>query len=1037
IPNHIAAINGPNSTIISGDTTTITNLVTQYQNQGINAKLIDVDYASHSPHINTIRDQILTDLAEVDPQPASIAFYSTVTAQPIDTTTLTADYWYTNLREQVLFHPTVEHLINDGYRTFLECSPHPTLTTAIDNPALHIASLRRNDDTPHRLTTQRAILHTHHHPNTNHLTPTPTRPVNLPTYPFQHQRYWLDPTKTIQDATGLGQETSRHPLLSATIRMAGTGNVLHTGTISLHTHPWLADHAVGDTVLLPGTALLDMALHAAAHTTTPAIDDLTLQAPAEIPPGVTVQLQATTTESTVTIHSRNGDDEPWVLHASGTLTAAAPVPQAQPVWPPAEAIPVDITTLYDDLAAAGYHYGPAFTAVTAAWQHTDHTTYTTIALPEGLTTNGHTIHPALLDATLHPLATHTGDTIHLPFAWTGVTLHATNATELHATLTPTDNGITITAYDPTGQPVITINQLATRPVDPATLSVARTRVSRSAIAWREAGPAVPADPARTDVWPAPDGDLHQVTEAALRQLQTWLAEHADDDRRLVVHTRPGILAHRAVTGLARTAASENPERVVLVEAPDPAATVLVDGEPELAVRDGQVLVPRLTRLTDEPDGSRPLDPEGTVLITGGTGGLGRLLARHLAERHGVTRLVLASRTGPAHPDADDLRSLARHVELVACDTGDPEQIAALLADVDPAHPITAVIHAAGVLGDATIGSLTPERLHAVLAAKADAARHLHEQTRGLDLSAFVLFSSAAGVFGNPGQGNYAAANTYLDGLAEHRRSLGLPAVSMAWGQWAQETGLTARLGPSERRGGAMPTDLGLALFDAALAGGPAVQLLQPITGGMLRRADLPALLRELAPPALRTAADAGAGREGLTARLQALDPEQQHRHLLELVRGNVAAVLGHADARAVHEHRPFSEIGFDSLTAVELRNRLNAATGLRLPATMVFDHPTPGELTERIAGDLLGAPLTPAERLLTELDGLERTMSALEAADGDRTRITTRLQTLLAAWTTGGPEQPAAATGEEIRTASTAEIFAFIDEKLGRAAARE
>ncbi|MFG1920269.1 SDR family NAD(P)-dependent oxidoreductase, partial [Micromonospora sp. NPDC048898] len=1124
------------------------------------------------------------------------------------------------------------------------------------------------DDTPHRLTTQRAILHTHHHPNTNHLTPTPTRPTNLPTYPFQHQRYWLDAPAHLSDATDLGLQASTHPLLHATVRLADTDTVVHTGAISLHTHPWLADHAVSDTILLPGTALLDMALHAAAHTTTPAIDDLTLQAPAEVPATGTLQLQVTTTGTTVTVHSRTGDDEAWLLHASGSLTASAPAPQAQPVWPPAEAIPVDTTTLYDDLAAAGYHYGPAFTAVTAAWQHTDHTTYTTIALPEGLTTNGHTIHPALLDATLHPLATHTGDTIHLPFAWTGVTLHATNATELHATLTPTDNGITITAYDPTGQPVITINQLATRPVDPTMLGGPRTDGSRFHVAWSAAGgdqtdveldqvdvytPPVPPD--------GPDG-AHRVAEQFLFHLQTWLDHNGDSDRTLVVQVRPGVLGHGVLLGLARSAATENPGRLAVVHADsvtdDVLRAVLATGEPEVRFDNDQPQVPRLARVlqpsppaggwilgttaatgtlddvtylpapeqplppghvrvrihaiglnfrdaliglglypdpaplgsegagtitetapdvttlhpgdrvmglfphglgttatTDHrllttipthwtyaqaaatpvayltayyalhhlahlqpgqtlllhaatggvgtaalhlaqhhgahihatasppkwptlhtagllpeqihnsrtlefedriPDGvdvvlnsltreytdaslrllrpggrfidmgktdirhpdtvaadhpgityrafdlleagpdliadmltklhnlfqpppithhditnartalrdlsqarhigklvltlPTPLTPNDTVLITGGTSGLGALIARHLTTHHGITRLILASRTGPNHPDTNTLRALTDHVEIVACDLTDTHQVHNLINT----HQPTAVIHAAGVLDDATITNLTPEQLHTVLAPKVDAAWNLHHHTQHLDLTAFVLFSSAAGTFGNPGQGNYAAANTYLDTLATHRHTHGQPATSLAWGLWQHTTTMTAHLDPAGGAG-TLGTDLGLALFDAALAGGPAHQVLQPIHAADLRRPDLPPLLRGLAPVALRSAAGRVAvdGQNGLADQLRTMSPEQREPHLLELVQTSVAVILRHSGPEAVEVDRPFNEIGFDSLTAVELRNRLNAATGLKLPATLVFDHPTPAALSRHLHQQLL------------------------------------------------------------------------------------
>jgi NADPH:quinone reductase-like Zn-dependent oxidoreductase/thioesterase domain-containing protein/acyl carrier protein len=361
----------------------------------------------------------------------------------------------------------------------------------------------------------------------------------------------------------------------------------------------------------------------------------------------------------------------------------------------------------------------------------------------------------------------------------------------------------------------------------------------------------------------------------------------------------------------------------------------------------------------------PLDPDGTVLITGGTGGLGAAFARHLAQQHGMRRLLLVSRRGPDAPGAEklvlELEGLGAEVRVAACDVADREQLAGLVGSLE--HPLTAVIHAAGVLADGVLESMTAEQLEQVLRPKLDAALHLHELTAGTDLAAFVLFSSVAALIGSPGQGNYAAANASLDALAAWRRSAGLPALSLAWGLWADATGMTgelseAELGRLERMGiGVLPTELGLELFDQGL--GSEQALLVPVRldpaalRAQARAGRLPALLRGLVQePARRGDAAAGGS---LADRLAAVPREDWDRVTLELVREQVAAVLGHASADAVEADREFKELGLDSLAAVELRNRLTQASGLRLPTTLVFDHPSAAAVAALLVAEA-GAP---------------------------------------------------------------------------------
>ncbi|WP_225840584.1 type I polyketide synthase, partial [Streptomyces sp. NK08204] len=371
-----------------------------------------------------------------------------------------------------------------------------------------------------------------------------------------------------------------------------------------------------------------------------------------------------------------------------------------------------------------------------------------------------------------------------------------------------------------------------------------------------------------------------------------------------------------------------------------------------------------------------LDGEGTVLLTGATGALGGLVARHLVAEHGARHLLLVSRRGRDAAGAAELEAeltaLGASVTVVACDVADREALAGVLAGIPAEHPLTGVVHAAGVLDDGVVESLTPERIDAVLRAKVDAAVNLHELTAGADLALFALFSSAAGVLGAAGQGNYAAANAFLDALAAHRRASGLPAVSYAWGLWAERSAMTGHLDAADlarmARGGIVPmtTDEGLALLDAAPATAEALVVPVKFDGAGLatqaRTGTLPALLRGLvqqpvtAPRrALAAAADAaGAEESSLRQQLASLREQERDHRLLEIVRVNAATVLGHAGSDEVEAERPFREHGFDSLTAVELRNRLNAATGLRLPATSVFDYPTPAALARHLRTELFG-----------------------------------------------------------------------------------
>ncbi|MEU8465526.1 type I polyketide synthase [Streptomyces sp. NPDC029003] len=364
---------------------------------------------------------------------------------------------------------------------------------------------------------------------------------------------------------------------------------------------------------------------------------------------------------------------------------------------------------------------------------------------------------------------------------------------------------------------------------------------------------------------------------------------------------------------------------------------------------------------------------GTVLITGGTGGVGSLIARHLVTEHGVRSLLLASRRGAATEGAAglvaELERAGATVRVAACDVADRAALAGVLADLPGRYPLTAVVHAAGVLADGTVESLTAESVDRVLRAKAGGALNLHELTREHHLSAFIQFSALAGTLGTAGQANYAAANGFLDGLAARRAAAGLPGTSLCWGWWEQSSGMTGDLDRADlarlRRMGidAMPTAEALALFDAAHTHGEPVLIPARIDLAALRHRDageLPPLLRGLAatgrPRRARPGPAEGAGSPDLATRLPALAEDEAEAAVLDWVRDQAAVVLGHPSGAAVDADQPFTQLGFDSLTAVELCNRLAASTGLRLASTLVFSYPTPRELGRHLLGLLRPAP---------------------------------------------------------------------------------
>ena len=1425
----VAAVNGPAAVVVSGEPAALDELLAVCERDGARAKRVAVDYASHSAQVEAIEAELLEVLAPVTPRTGQVRFYSTATGGLLDTKLLDAAYWYRNLRSRVGFEPAVRALVDGGAGCFLEMSPHPVLTMAVEETAegraAVVGSLRRDEGGLPRFVTSLAEAHVAGVAVdwAAYFAGTGARRVSLPTYAFQRARYWLTPGSRAGDVSAAGQGRVEHPVLAAAVPVGDRDEWLFTGRISPEAQPWTRDHEVFGTVMVPGTALVELALTAGQELGWPVLDELVLEAPLVLDDDAVRQVQVTVGPAgddgrrEVAIYTRGPggeDDVPEATcHGRGWLAAeAAPVEPFPAQWPPAGAEPVPVGSLYDRLAGIGLDYGPLFQGVRAAWR-AGGVVYAEVALPEDVGTGGFGVHPALFDAALHGLmlGKEAGSSVDLPFSWSGVRLGRTGLTRARVRITPAaGSAVRVDVADDAGQLVAAVDGLGLRPLEPGQLDRAQgAKNVLFEVDWAEVPvPAAAAarvlrlgadhadlaalEQAMSDGAEAPDlvvaavparggepaAAARAVAADALALVQRWLASEWLGEARLVVVTRDAVavgaespdVVQAPVWGLLRSAQSEHPGRFLLVDLdggtePDWGALPELD-EPQLAVREGRVLAPRLGRaqttgtggtwrlgigrkgsledlavlpsdggrplgvgevrvgvraaglnfrdvlialgmypgeaplgseaagvvlevgsevtdlvpgdrvfglipdafgpvaVTDRrtvapmpaglsfveaaavpvvyltayyglvdlaglrpgerllvhaaaggvgmaavqlarhlgaevyataspakwdavralgvpgdriassrdlgfrpafldatggagvdvvldalagefvdasldllPRGGRfiemgktdirdpevvarehagvryrsydlleagperiqqmlrevaalfeqgvlapapirtwdvrrgreafrflregrnvgkvvltvpaPLDPDGTVLITGGTGGLGALVAKHLAERHGVRHLLLVSRRGRAAGGVDDLvadlAALGAAARVEACDVADRDQLAGLLGALD--RPLTAVVHAAGVLDDGVVESLTTEQVDRVMRPKIDAAWNLHELTAGLELSAFVLFSSAAAQLGNPGQANYAAANAALDALAHRRRATGLPALSLAWGLWADATGMTGELGEAdlarmERTGiGALPAGLGLELFDRSLAADAA--LLVPIRLDLAalrvqaRDGMLPALLRGLVRAPARRAETAGGSLAQRLAGVAAADREQV---VLELVQAQVAAVRGNASGAEVDPERAFKDLGFDSLAAVELRNRLARTTGLRLPATLVFDHPTPIEVARLLLAEVGGGAAEDGGAPFDE--ELRRLEELLIAVAGDERRLTeikprlhylsNRLRAVLSG-AGGAPSDVDAGPADDLDVVSDDEMFDLIDKELGSA----
>ncbi|MER7016322.1 type I polyketide synthase, partial [Saccharopolyspora sp. NPDC000359] len=759
----IAAINSTNSLVLSGDHAALLDITEELS--GYRTTWLRVSHAFHSPLMEPILDEFRETVASLNFSEPAIPLISTVTGRPADHSTLAnPEHWVRHARHTVRFADAITTTQNSS--TYLEIGPNASLTPHLPTGA--VPSQRAKQPETNAINTALAhLVTTGTNPDWHaYFANTSARPTPLPTYPFQRTRYWPDTT------TSPHRADAGHPLLTSSVELAHSNGVLLTARLSTASHPWLADHVVAGAVVLPGTAFVELVLHAAQRAGARGIDELTLENPLVLPAGDPVELQVALADPdadgrrAVTVHSRVEEfDDTWQLHATGTIgTAAAPEPSwSLAAWPPPDAVELPVADVYAEFAAAGLDYGPFFQGLRSAWRVGEDVAVE-VALPSGAEHHaaGFGLHPALLDSALH--GTGLGrmfgadDQARLPFSWSGVTQYAAGAPVLRALLSPKgEDAVGVRVADAAGRPVAAVDHLMTRKITPEQL--ATTPKSLLVESWqpREA-PTAATTFARIGDEHEPAGATHLLLvvrdegspepEVALTTAASVLStlQATTDDRTLVVVTSNAVAvdgvpapAGAAVWGLVRAAQAERPGRLVLVDVDgeqsswDALPHALASDEPQLALRRGKLFVPRLvpatTAVASTPDWS-----SSTVLVTGAAGALGRLVAHHLVDAHGVRDLVLLSRNGDA-PEPSGAT-----VTQVCCDLTDPEQIADALATVPRDRPLT-IVHCAGTLDDATIEHQSAERLHRTFAPKATAAWHLHQHTQHHPTT-LILFSSA-------------------------------------------------------------------------------------------------------------------------------------------------------------------------------------------------------------------------------------------------------------------------------------------------------
>ncbi|MEU6314740.1 SDR family NAD(P)-dependent oxidoreductase [Streptomyces sp. NPDC047014] len=1099
----VAAVNGPASVVLSGTEAAVTDADTRLGAAGLRTKRLTVSHAFHSPLMEPMLAAYERELAQVTFGEPVLPVVSNLTGRTATAGELRDPaYWVRQVRHAVRFADGVRTLLDEGVTTFLELGPDGVLTSMAQESAATaatgIATQRRERDQVRTLLM--ALGRTHVRTGrvdwAAFFEGTGARRVELPTYAFQRRRYWLDTPAGGADAlAGAGLAGTGHPLLTAAAPLPQTGGFLYSGAL-----PRDAAERV-----LPAGEVLDLVLWAADRLGGDRIAGLDLST-ALTRPGAPLQLAVAGPDEdgsrAFTLHTgpADGTEAPWDRVATGVLGGAPARTGSDPeVWPPADAEPDAARegvwrrtdelfaelVLTEEEAAEADRFGlhPALLAALTGLVtelagepvHFDGVSrYATgaTALRARLTRTGaDAVTVRLTDPEGEPVLTADRITVREGSAAPAAPSGATGTDALHRlTWTPApqaDTGQATPVWAVVGDdPHALAKALAhTRGAE------VRTYPDLAALGEAASRDTAP-DLVVLTVETAPGELLESVRHTTHRTLALALDVLADarlTGAGTVFVTRNAVAtgdgtpvdpAQAAARGLLLSAQAEHPERFVLVDLGDrdeeadllatAVAHATAGSEAQLALRGGEVLVPRLAPVTDERP-QTPAAPEGghgTVLVTGATGGIGTEIVRHLATGHGVRRLLLLSRKGPRDPRAAALAaSLAEagaEATFVACDTADRAALAAVLAEVPAEHPVTAVVHIAGVVDDGVLTTLTPERVDTVMRPKADAALNLHELTADLGLSRFVLFSSGVGTFGGAGQANYAAANAFLDALAHRRREAGLPATSLAWGLWETTSGMAAGLSDGDRRRMAQAGVLaftpeqGLALFDRAWASGATTLVPMRLDLAVLRKkagdGSLPAPFRVLVRAPLRraSAGAAAAPAQTLAQQLAAQSGSGRQSLLLELIQRQVATVLDYGSDVPLDPRRPFRELGFDSLTAVELRNGLIKATGVQLSAALVFDYPTAHALAEhlqsRILRSVAGAPLP----VLTQLDHLEAALAASPPDDATREQVAARLRGLAAAWNDRENAPSEGDISSKLDSATDEELFDFINAEFGK-----
>jgi acyl transferase domain-containing protein/acyl carrier protein len=938
----VAAVNAARSLVVSGPPEAVADLVAKVEG----AKLIAVDYASHHPSVDEVREQILSGVEGISVQAGHTPMISTVTGAVVSVESMSAEYWVDNLRRRVEFEAAVRTALDTGHRTFVEVSAHPVLTMALAQIVVDEAhvldTLRRDTDQPTRLLTNLATAHSLGHAIRYDAILAPARIIDLPTYSFQREHYWLDATGPVAPQA-----------------------VAETNAVDpSHRRFWAAVDS----------------------------EDLTQLA------------------ETLSV-----DDTDLI----GTIDALRP------------ALPVLLS----------WRKQRNRQDVIDRWRYQD---------------------------TWKPLAR--AKTAPLSGAWLILTTHAESAAEWESVC-----AAVVAEHGGTAVPIR---------LDPAELGRAEVAERLRAVVAPEPTPDGPLSDGQL-----PDGVIARADVAGVLSL-LGLDESVHPDHPSVPVGLAATVAlvqamcdtglraplwsltsgavstsmldelrspdQAMIWGFGRVAALEHPDLWAgLIDLPaevdersgDLLAAALV-GRPEdqIAIRAAGLFARRLTRVAlGDSLPQMPWQPYGTALIVGGTGALGGHAARWLARR-GVEHLILVSRRGPDHPGAATLQAeltkVGARVTIVAGDASDRSLLEGLIKDIPSDCPLTTVVHAAAALDDALITDVTPEQIERVLRAKVDVARHLHELTMDLDVSGFILFSSFAGTVASSGVGNYAPSNAYLDGLAQYRRSQGLPALSIAWGAWDGGGMAEGDFGDILRRHGVreMAPESTIAALEQAMDHGETFLTVADIDWERFftaftatRPAPLVGDLPDIPHQQPVVVGVAGTEQHGpLAAQLSALPPAERPKAVLQLVLGQVASVLNYPSTEAIDQSRAFRELGFDSVTAVELRNRLGTVTGVALPVTLVFDYPTPATLADYVyAGVVVDESVLP-DAVLADLDRIADDLPMVATDEQTRMRAMLRLQAMLTSLEQAGDN---AASGTDISArlaqASDEDLFALVDGDLG------